>query len=97
MAVTASETETKYELPVGKALPPLDDLPQVESTAGPDEQKLEAEYYDTDDLRLIRAGITAARRQRRRLAPEAARRRGDAPGDPAAPGPQRRARAPRAV
>jgi CHAD domain-containing protein len=63
MAVTASETETKYELPVGKALPPLDDLPQVESTAGPDEQKLEAEYYDTDDLRLIRAGITLRRRR----------------------------------
>ena len=32
-------------------------------TSGPDEQLLEAEYYDTDDLRLIRNGITLRRRR----------------------------------
>jgi len=63
MAVNANETETKYDAPAGAALPRLDELPQVAGTSGPDEEQLEAEYYDTDDLRLIRAGITL--RQRR--------------------------------
>ena len=63
MSVTARETETKYELPAGAALPQLDELPQVTATSGPDEQQLEAEYYDTDDLRLLRAGITLRRRR----------------------------------
>ena len=44
-------------------MPRLDDLPRVASTSGPDEEQLEAEYYDTDDLRLIRAGITLRRRR----------------------------------
>ena len=44
-------------------LPSLDRLPQVNGTSGPDEQQLEAEYYDTDDLRLLRAGITLRRRR----------------------------------
>jgi CHAD domain-containing protein len=63
MTVTANETETKYDAPAGATLPPLDDLPQVAGTAGPDEQVLEADYYDTADLRLIRAGITLRRRR----------------------------------
>jgi CHAD domain-containing protein len=63
MPVTARETETKYEMPEGAALPQLDELPQVNGTSGPDEQQLEAEYYDTDDLRLLRAGITLRRRR----------------------------------
>jgi CHAD domain-containing protein len=63
MSVAARETETKYELPAGAALPSLDELPQVGATAGADEQQLEAEYYDTDDLRLIRAGVTLRRRR----------------------------------
>jgi CHAD domain-containing protein len=63
MSVTARETETKYEMPEGAALPSLDGLPQVTGTSGPDEQQLEAEYYDTDDLRLLRAGITLRRRR----------------------------------
>jgi CHAD domain-containing protein len=63
MAALARETESKYDLPAGAALPSLDELPQVDATAGPDEQQLEAEYYDTGDLRLIRAGITLRRRQ----------------------------------
>jgi inorganic triphosphatase YgiF len=51
MAVNVNETETKYNAPAGAALPRLDDLPQVGGTSGPDEEQLEAEYYDTDDLR----------------------------------------------
>jgi hypothetical protein len=63
MAVNVNETEAKYDVPAGAALPRLDDLPQVAGTSGPAEQQLEAEYYDTDDLRLIRAGITLRRRR----------------------------------
>ena len=60
MAVT--ETEIKYDAPAGAGLPGLDRLPGVAAISGPGEQRLEAEYYDTDDLRLIRAGITLRRR-----------------------------------
>jgi CHAD domain-containing protein len=62
MAVSVNETEIKYDAPPGATLPRLDDLPEVASTSGPAEQRLEADYYDTDDLRLIRAGITLRRR-----------------------------------
>ena len=62
MSMNGRETETKYELPTDAPLPQLDELPQVSGTAGPDEQQLVAEYYDTDDLRLLRAGITLRRR-----------------------------------
>ena len=62
MAVNVNETEAKYDAPAGAALPRLDELPQVAGTSRPDEEQLEAEYYDTDDLRLIRAGITLRRR-----------------------------------
>jgi len=63
MAVNVNETEIKYDAPAGAALPRLDELPQVARTSGPDEEQLQADYYDTDDLRLISAGITL--RQRR--------------------------------
>lgn len=56
------ETEAKYSAPADTALPRLDDLPQVAGASGPDEQVLQAEYFDTDDLRLIRTGITLRRR-----------------------------------
>ncbi len=62
MAATVNETETKYDAPAGAGLPGLDRLPGVAATSGPEEQRLEAEYYDTGDLRLIRAGITLRRR-----------------------------------
>jgi CHAD domain-containing protein len=63
MATTVNETERKYEAPAGTALPQLDGLPAVAGASGPEEEVLEAEYYDTDDLRLIRAGITLRRRR----------------------------------
>jgi CHAD domain-containing protein len=63
MAVNMNETEAKYDAPAGEALPRLDGLPEVASISGPAEEQLEAEYYDTDDLRLIRTGITLRRRR----------------------------------
>jgi CHAD domain-containing protein len=63
MAVNVDETEAKYDAPAGAGLPRLDGLPQVAGVSGPDEEDLEAEYYDTDDLRLIGAGITLRRRR----------------------------------
>jgi CHAD domain-containing protein len=62
MTVNVNETETKYDAPAGAGLPRLDGLPQVAATSGPEQQRLEAEYYDTDDLRLLRAGITLRQR-----------------------------------
>jgi len=62
MAVTVTETETKYEAGPDTALPRLDSLPHVAGVSGPDEQQLVAEYYDTADLRLLDAGITLRRR-----------------------------------
>ncbi|MFC5053887.1 CYTH and CHAD domain-containing protein [Saccharothrix xinjiangensis] len=56
------ETERKYEAPDGVALPDLAGLPGVAAAAGPEEQRLEAVYYDTSDLRLARAGLTLRRR-----------------------------------
>jgi CHAD domain-containing protein len=63
MAVNVNETEIKYDAPAGPTLPRLDDLPQVARTSGPDLEQLQADYFDTDDLRLIRAGITLRRRR----------------------------------
>jgi inorganic triphosphatase YgiF len=62
MAADVTETETKYDASPGTPLPRLDDLSQVASTVVPDEEQLDAEYFDTDDLRLVRAGITLRRR-----------------------------------
>ena len=62
MSVSVNETEAKYEADPDTVLPPLGDLPQVARTAGPPRQVLDAVYYDTTDLRLLRAGITLRRR-----------------------------------
>ncbi|MEV0678002.1 CYTH and CHAD domain-containing protein [Actinosynnema sp. NPDC050436] len=62
MSTSVHETERKYEAPTGVALPDLADLPGVAASAGPEEQRLEAVYYDTADLRLARAGLTLRRR-----------------------------------
>jgi CHAD domain-containing protein len=62
MTVQATETETKYEIPPGMVLPRLAELPGVADDREAGAEQLEAEYYDTGDLRLIRAGITLRRR-----------------------------------
>jgi CHAD domain-containing protein len=56
------ETETKYDVPTDTVLPGLSGLPDVASCSAPPEQRLQAEYFDTEDLRLIRVGITLRRR-----------------------------------
>ncbi len=63
MSTTIYETEIKYEAPPGTTVPRLGRLPSVAGSSGPEEQVLEAEYYDTDDLRLIRSGVTLRRRR----------------------------------
>jgi CHAD domain-containing protein len=63
MATEILETERKYEALPGARLPDLGDLPEVAAVAGPEEQVLQAKYFDTDDLRLIRRGVTLRRRQ----------------------------------
>ena len=60
---SANETERKYEAQPGQPMPRLDSLPQVAAASAPHEEVLEAEYYDTDDLRLIRSGSTLRRRR----------------------------------
>jgi CHAD domain-containing protein len=64
MVTEHRETERKYEAdsPV-LTLPPLDDLPKVASVSDPEEQRLDADYYDTPGLRLLRAGVTLRRRR----------------------------------
>ena len=62
MVTEVCEKERKYEARPGAVVPPMVDLPRVAAESGEDEQVLDAEYYDTDDLRLVRAGITLRRR-----------------------------------
>jgi len=58
-----TEIEVKYEADANATLPDLGALPNVLGTRGPDHEHLEAEYYDTADLRLLRSGITLRRRK----------------------------------
>ena len=62
MSVSVNETEAKYEAEPDVVLPALDELPQVAATASAPVLLLVAVYYDTPDLRLLRAGITLRRR-----------------------------------
>ena len=57
------EIERKYEAIEGLELPDPAGLLGVDTATGPDEQHLEAVYFDTDDLRLVRAGVTLRRRR----------------------------------
>lgn len=50
-----------YEAPGVSGAPRLAGLPGADRCNGPDERVVEAFYYDTDDLRLVRAGICLAR------------------------------------
>jgi CHAD domain-containing protein len=61
MAVSVHETEVKYEAGADAELPAFDGLPQV-AAAESSAELLVAVYYDTEDLRLLRAGITLRRR-----------------------------------
>lgn len=56
------EIERKYEAIDGLELLDPTGFLGFEAT-GPEEQKLEAVYFDTADLRLVRAGVTLRRRQ----------------------------------
>lgn len=56
---THTERERKYELPPDAPLPSLAELA---TSVGPRDEKLEAVYYDTLNLRLVRAGITLRKR-----------------------------------
>jgi CHAD domain-containing protein len=62
MTTDVKEIETKYDMPDGADVPPLDGLPGVARTLRPAPQRLEADYFDTADLRLIQSGITLRRR-----------------------------------
>lgn len=62
MTSTEVETELKYDAPKDAVLPELDELPAVSATRRAGEEHLEADYYDTNDWRLIQAGITLRRR-----------------------------------
>jgi len=63
MAANSTEIEIKYEAAAGVTLPSFDELPQVARTKEADEEHLDAEYFDTDDLRLLRVGVTLRRRE----------------------------------
>ncbi|MGH3844846.1 MAG: CHAD domain-containing protein [Pseudonocardiaceae bacterium] len=56
------ETERKYEAADAMELPDPAELPGLATGAAPQEQHLEAVYFDTPDLRLVRAGVTLRRR-----------------------------------
>ena len=56
-----AETERKYEAPSGMKLPDADRLFDL-AVGSSDETELDATYFDTDDLRLARSGVTLRRR-----------------------------------
>jgi CHAD domain-containing protein len=60
MATSVTETERKYEAPSDASLPDLTEITGV--ATGPEVFDLEATYFDTDDYRLARAGVTLRRR-----------------------------------
>ena len=54
------EVETKYDVDVGFVVPDLSGIPGVTTVDAPVEHLLEASYFDTADLRLLRAGLALA-------------------------------------
>ncbi|HSZ41703.1 MAG TPA: CYTH and CHAD domain-containing protein [Trebonia sp.] len=93
MTTELLEREQKYEAAFNATIPPLDDLPRVATVSVPKVGTLTAQYYDTDDFRLLGAGITLRHRAGGTDAgwhlklPAAAGRReiqrlGDSPGEP---------------
>ena len=59
---TATETERKYDVPAGFAMPSLIGTADVASADDAQTHELDATYYDTDDLRLVRHARTLRRR-----------------------------------
>jgi inorganic triphosphatase YgiF len=56
------ETERKYEVDEAVQLPDPPGLLGLDAGSGSERQQLEAVYFDTPDLRLLRAGVTLRRR-----------------------------------
>lgn len=59
---SVTEVERKYDVDESVVVPPLHGLPGVRSVAQPVEHRLDATYFDTEDLALARARITLRRR-----------------------------------
>jgi CHAD domain-containing protein len=57
-----SERERKFDLDAGRPVPRLAGVGPVAAQCEPVESQLRAAYFDTDDKRLLRAGITLRRR-----------------------------------
>ena len=56
------EIEQKYEAGAGFALPSFDGLPDVSAVSAPESFRLDATYFDTEDLTLHQHKITLRRR-----------------------------------
>lgn len=59
---TVVEIERKYDVGDGTTVPRLKDLPGVAQVDKPEKQRLKADYFDTEDLRLTSRQITLRRR-----------------------------------
>ncbi|ONH28657.1 CYTH and CHAD domain-containing protein [Pseudofrankia asymbiotica] len=57
------EVETKFDVDSTFVLPPLERVDEVTPAGAPTEHRLDAVYYDTEDLRLARNKITLRRRE----------------------------------
>jgi CHAD domain-containing protein len=57
------ETERKYDVDEDTTLPRWTGVAGVQNAVGPEEQLLEATYFDTPDLRLAAAGVSLRRRR----------------------------------
>ncbi|KAA9153172.1 CYTH and CHAD domain-containing protein [Amycolatopsis acidicola] len=56
------ERERKFELDPGRAVPDLSGVGPIVTQRSPELATLEAVYYDTEDCRLLKAGVTLRRR-----------------------------------
>ena len=57
------EIERKYDADACLGLPSLHDVPGVSAVRGPEQLELQAVYFDTEDLRLLRRQVTLRRRE----------------------------------
>ena len=63
MTTKLRETKQNFEGDASIALPPLQGLPGVATVSEPQAETLVAEYYDSEDLRLLLGGVTLRRRE----------------------------------